>query len=125
MKEDDSLDNLLLLHGERFVVDEKLGLWVKFEAKVVTKTTNRPHGIKYSLSLHNRKNARVMGFDNSHAIEYGSKNMVSPKRTFDHWHIDENDKGHPYSFQGADMLLQDFWKEVDRVIAKLQEGVYE
>ena len=28
-----------------------------------------PHGIRYNLTLHNRHNKRVMGFDNAHAVK--------------------------------------------------------
>ncbi|HAT2150952.1 TPA: hypothetical protein I8050_001010 [Legionella pneumophila] len=116
---DHSLENLLELNGERIVIDDSLGLWVKFE---VIKTTNRPQGIKYSLTLHDKTKKRIMGFDNSHEIEYGAKKAVSPKRTFDHWHYDENDQGRPYNYINAGQLLEDFWKEVDKRIEALKEG---
>lgn len=90
---DHTLVNLLELNDERFVIDETLGLWVKFE---IIKTSNRKQGIKYSLTLHDKSKKRILGFDNSHEIEYGAKRGVSPERTFDHWHFDENDKGRPY-----------------------------
>ena len=73
---DHTLENLLDLDGERIVVDDSLGLWVKFEVK---KTVSRHQGIRYSLTLHNKNNKRIMGFDNSHEIEYGAKKVVSPK----------------------------------------------
>ena len=116
---DNTLDNLLELNGERIVIDEALGLWVKFE---VIKTTSREHGIKYSLTLHDKTQKRIMGFDNSHEIEYGAKRGVKPKRTFDHWHYDENDRGRPYHYINAGQLLEDFWKEVDKRIEALKES---
>jgi hypothetical protein len=42
-----------------------------------------------------------MGFDNSHAIEYGGKRGVAPKRTHDHWHRDSADEGKPYNYVNA------------------------
>ena len=79
-QEDNTLENLLELDGERFVVDDQLGYWVKFEVKRTTITLERPHGVKYSLTLHDRHNKRIMGFDNAHAIEYGRKRNVAPKK---------------------------------------------
>lgn len=113
------LDNLLELNNVRFVIDETLGLWVKFTAVRVNKTPERPHGIRYSLTLHDKKNKRLMGFDNSHAIEFGRKKMVAPKRFYDHWHRDSNDKGRPYLYENAGKLLEDFWSEVDKTIQNL------
>lgn len=76
-EEDQTIETLLLLDGTRYVIDEILGLWVKFEAKKVSPTTDRPHGIRYSLTLHDRTNERIIGFDNAHAIEYGGKQNVA------------------------------------------------
>jgi len=97
-----------------------MGLWVKFEIKRVIEDENRPHGIRYSLSLHDRDNKRIMGFDNAHAIEYGGKQQVAPKRKYDHWHRDKSDKGRPYYFVDAGKLIEDFWKEVDAITKQLE-----
>ena len=115
---DHTLENLLDLDGERIVVDDALGLWVKFEVK---KTVSRHQGIRYSLTLHNKNNKRIMGFDNSHEIEYGAKKVVSPQRTHDHWHFDENDAGRPYQYTNAVQLIEDFWKEVNNRVNALKE----
>lgn len=115
----DNLETLLLLNGERFVIDESLGLWVKFEVKLTNKSS-RIQGIRYSLSLHNKHNVRIMGFDNAHAIEYGGKIGVSSKRTYDHWHYDEKDQGRPYTYKNAVQLLRDFWVEVDKRCKQLK-----
>ena len=63
--EDASLETLLDLNGEVFPMDN--GYWTKFEAYRVEPTEQIPHGIRYSLTLHNRYNTRVLGFDNAHA----------------------------------------------------------
>ena len=118
MEIDHTLENLLMLNGERLIVDESLGLWVKFE---VIETQNREQGIRYSLSLHDKSNKRIMGFDNSHEIEHSGKKGVKPKRTFDHWHVDSLDKGRPYNYLNAGKLLEDFLCEVDKRIQKLKE----
>jgi hypothetical protein len=35
-------------------------------------TPERPHGLKYSLTLHAEDGARLLGFDNAHRITEGS-----------------------------------------------------
>ncbi|MBA2657785.1 MAG: hypothetical protein H0U70_12520 [Tatlockia sp.] len=123
MKElDHTLENLLLLNGDRIIIDETLGLWVKFNIKRVL---NRPQGIRYSLTLHDKHNKRIMGFDNSHEIKFGAKRGVAPIRTYDHWHFDENDQGKPYRYINAGKLLEDFWNEVDKRVIALKGRKYE
>lgn len=41
MKDDTTLENLLDLDGIKMVIDEKLGLWVKFEASVTSLSISR------------------------------------------------------------------------------------
>ena len=48
---DIGLDNLLALDGTIVALDEHY--FVKFEVRAVKQTAYRPHGIKYSLTLHN------------------------------------------------------------------------
>lgn len=114
---DHTLENLLMLDGDRVIIDESLGLWVKFDVKRVS---TRIQGIRYSLSLHDKHNTRILGFDNSHEIEYGGKRGVAPNRTYDHWHFDAKDEGRPYEYTNAGKLLEDFWMEVDKRILALQ-----
>ena len=52
------LENLLNLDGEVFPMDS--GYWVKFDVKRVGVSISIPHGIKYSLTLHNKRNNRVV-----------------------------------------------------------------
>ncbi len=48
---DIGLENLLELYAEVFPMDN--GYWTKFEARRVFVSRKIPHGIKYSLTLHN------------------------------------------------------------------------
>ena len=121
-KNDDTLECLLELDGTKFVIDEQLGLWVKFAVSQVPRSKDRQHGIKYSLSLHNQYNKRIIGFDNAHAIEYGKKRGVAGKRTFDHWHRDHTDQGRPYKYVNAAKLLEDFWNEVNLWLERLKKS---
>ena len=41
------------------------GYWLKFEIKRVQATTERPHGLRYSFTLHAPDGARLVGFDNA------------------------------------------------------------
>ena len=113
MEDDKTLKNLLDLDGIRMVIDEELGLWVKFDVSI-TSFSVRTNGIRYALSLHDQRGRRILGFDNAHEIEYGAKRMVAAKRTFDHWHYDEHDEGRPYQYINAGQLVGDFWEEVEK-----------
>ncbi|WP_342748518.1 toxin-antitoxin system TumE family protein [Geothermobacter hydrogeniphilus] len=54
------------------------GYWVKFEARRVTVNEHIPHGSSYSLTLHDRTNRRIIGFDNAHAIK--SRRKTGPEK---------------------------------------------
>ena len=41
-------------------------MWVKFDSWRVDPTAEIPHGIRYSLTLHDRFNHRILGYDNAH-----------------------------------------------------------
>jgi hypothetical protein len=112
VKRDLSLDNLLLLDGERFVVEG--GFWVKFEVKQVTATAERPHGLDYSLTLHDAAGERLLGFDNAHAISEGSGPGRRTRIEYDHQH--KGKRVRFYEYQDAVTLLTDFWTEVDLVL---------
>jgi hypothetical protein len=64
---DPSLDTLLLLDGETFAVEGNF--WVKFEVKRVSALPEKPHGLDYSLTLHDGNGERLLGFDNAHPSE--------------------------------------------------------
>ena len=52
-KVDETIETLLDLNGERYYLDN--GYWVKFEAHKAKPTKHIPYGIRYSLTLHDRK----------------------------------------------------------------------
>ena len=106
-----NLETLLDLDGEIFMMDA--GYWVKFEVKRVSPSTRIPHGIRYSLTLHDRNNVRVIGFDNAHAIKpTGRRRYSVQKVTWDHKHQIESVT--PYEFESASQLLNDIWAAVDK-----------
>lgn len=93
------------------------GYWAKFEAKRVSVSPLIPHGVRYSLTLHDRNNVRVLGFDNAHAIKPKGrkrKRFSGRKVTWDHKHLLE--KVEPYEFETAHRLIEDFWSAVDKEV---------
>jgi hypothetical protein len=65
---DDSVERFLDLEGTVFFYDEKCQYRIKIEAKRTDVTPERPHGLSYSLTLHNSRNERILGFDNAHPV---------------------------------------------------------
>ncbi len=45
-----------------------LRFWVKFTVHRIPATSDAPHGITYSLTLHDKAGARLLGFDNAHRV---------------------------------------------------------
>jgi len=104
----DDLENLLNLHGEVFPMEN--GYWVKFEAHQVEPSASIPHGIKYSLTLHDKRNKRVIGYDNAHSFK-PTKKFGAKKQSYDHIHKQVNIIA--YEFESAAQLLEDFWSTVE------------
>jgi hypothetical protein len=66
VKIDHSLDTLFLLDGETFVVEGAFR--VNFVVKEVPASPEKPHGLDYSLTLHDGDNQCLLEFDNAHPI---------------------------------------------------------
>lgn len=113
-KSDATLETLLDLNGEIFPLDN--GYWTKFEAYIVDISPQIPQGIRYSLTLHNKSNARILGFDNAHAFTPKKKKFGARKITWDHKH--KKDVVSSYEYESAGQLLEDFWHEVESIIEK-------
>jgi hypothetical protein len=113
-KRDASLDALLLLDGETFFADEAGKHWVKFVVKQVPVTLERPHGLTYSLTLHDESGARLLGFDNAHAIRAGSGPGTRTRIEHDHRHSGESVRY--YVYQDAATLLADFWEQAESIL---------
>lgn len=110
---DPGLDTLLDLNGEKFVM-EGGKLWTKFEVKRVNPSPERPHGLDYSLTMHDANGARILGFDNAHSIAEGSGPGARTRIEYDHKHAGERVRF--YDYADAATLLSDFWNEVDRIL---------
>ncbi len=110
------LSYLLDLNGE--ILGQENGYWIKIEARKLEQPTKEcPHGIKYSLTLHDRSGKRVLGFDNAHPIKTKKRGRFLGRRVvYDHIHRDVSDKGVPYVFESAEQLLSDFFNAVDEYL---------
>ncbi len=117
--EDQPLATLLHLDGEIFPMDS--GFWTKFEVRRISPEPHIPHGIRYSLTLHDRYNRRVLGFDNAHAVRTAKKGYGARKVTWDHKH--NCDKILPYEYESASQLLDDFWREVEKFLGQEGEAI--
>jgi hypothetical protein len=94
------------------------GYWLKFEIGRVSVTADRPHGLRYSLTLHGPDNRRLVGFDNAHAVPLKKRRGKARSAVADHWHRIEGDPGRPYVFKDAATLIDDFFNEVERVLTE-------
>ena len=114
------LEYLLGLNGN-IEVQNDAGYWVKMEVARVPVTAKRPHGIRYSLTLHAPDNTRLLGFDNAHGVKpVGSRFKHAVKRfPYDHRHRHALDQGVLYEFDTAYQLVSDFYSEVDRILKEI------
>ena len=121
MREDQVIETLLDLHDQ--IIDQGDGYWVKIEAWIVVVSADIPHGIRYSLTLHEPYGKRILGYDNAHAVKPPKKFKYAGVRLpYDHKHRHISDKGVPYAFKDAHQLLSDFFVEVDRVLKKVRKS---
>jgi hypothetical protein len=111
---DQSLDTLLDLDGVIFTVDDTGCCWVKFEVTQVEASPERPHGLRYSLTLHDETGARLLGFDNAHPIWEGSGPGARTRIEHDHRHAGQRVRFYVYT--DAAKLLEDFWRVVDQAV---------
>ena len=109
---DSGLETLLLLDREVYPMDK--GYWIKIEARRVDASDHIQHGIRYSLTLHDRNNTRIFGIDNAHGIKPRRKKFTGRKISWDHQH--KINRVYRYEFESARQLLTDFWDEVHRIL---------
>ena len=116
MDEDAELEILLALDGYSY--EAAAGYVVEFVVRRVKKTAARPHGIRYALVFRPKRGTPYVHFDNAHAVDQPGGRFVKGKVAYDHWHRSEGDPGRPYAFTTAMQLLDDFWREVKRLMAE-------
>lgn len=113
----ESLDPLLNLDG--FLAEVGGGHWVKIVARRVPSDADRPHGVSYTLTLHDSSGRRVFGIDNAHPVRLTRSPGGRSSVVRDHLH--RGDSVRPYPFVDANSLVDDFWREVEAILRK--EGV--
>jgi hypothetical protein len=109
-----TLENLLDLDGDIYVIDEAAGYWVKFVVRRVTPGPERPQGIEYSLTMHDSDNRRLGGFDNAHPVPGAKRHQRGVGGAYDHRHRLGTVK--PYPYENAAKLVANFWAAVDEVL---------
>lgn len=117
---DHSIENLLDLDGEVMEADYELQYYAHFDVKRVELSEGRPHGVKYSLTLHDKHNERLLGFDNAHAIKEETTGGFIRHRLvkkYDHKHkFKDIAVVMAYDYTTAEQLMIDFWAYVDEAI---------
>ena len=106
---DPTLDALLDLDGQVFVVDSNGSHWVRIVVTRVPVSPEKPHGLDYSLTLHGPDGGRLVGFDNAHPV--ARQKRGGPQ---DHRHRLRTIRA--YDYRDAATLLGDFWATVDAVL---------
>ena len=107
-----SLEMLLDLDGETYILEGSF--WVKFQVKRAPPTPEKPHGLDYSLTLHDGGGERLLGFDNAHPIRESGGPGARTRIEYDHKHRGERVRF--YNYVNAASLLEDFWNEVNRIL---------
>ncbi len=113
----DGLDYFLDLHLSKIGYDN--GYWVTIRAFKVEPDEGRPHGLQYSLTLHDDKDDRILGYDNAHGVDVATGPARKSKRPRAFDHIDRRGKRSiPYEFTTPFKLLEDFFTVVDEILRK-------
>jgi hypothetical protein len=101
----------------RFTVGFDNGFWATMRVTKVEPDELRPHGLQYSLTLHDENDDRILGYDNAHIVDVGSGPAKKSRRppTADHVHR-RGRQTVPYQFTSPLRLLQDFWRDVYRIL---------
>jgi Family of unknown function (DUF6516) len=109
---DEEVRRLLDFHRRLYwLVD---GWSIRFRIVEVEESATRPHGLKYSFTLHDVDGTRLLGFDNAHGL---ARTLV-----YDHRHrFRRAAELVPYEFKSADKLICDFFEAVEN--ACKQEGL--
>jgi hypothetical protein len=118
MNDDDpDVSFLLNLEGESFATGARGDYVVRFAVKRAPPSPERPHGLRYSVTLHDADGKRLVGFDNAHPAPARKGQPV--RVMMDHRHRMHAIR--PYVYRDPVTLLADFWAEVDSVLKERGE----
>jgi hypothetical protein len=102
---DEAIKRILDYDRRRYWLEN--GWSLRFRIRETAVTDERPHGLKYALTLHDTDGARLLGFDNAHGVRR--------VEAYDHGHrFRKAEELVPYAFLDADTLLCDFFDAVER-----------
>jgi hypothetical protein len=79
-----TLEFLLAFDGRTHWLDQ--GYRLKFEIRTGEATAERPHGLRYSATLHEPDGERLVGFDNAHGVPGVGSPFKKRPAAADHWH---------------------------------------
>ena len=117
--DDPTIEWFFELDGTIHFADERCKYRIKITAKRTDVTAERPHGLRYSLTLHDADNERILGFDNAHPVR-ARKGPGGKKHRF-HDHRHRYDKTHVYHFVDTATLITDFYKAVVSVFKQMEQ----
>jgi Family of unknown function (DUF6516) len=103
---DYELEFLLGFDGYSYKLET--GHIVRFRVKECKVTNNRPHGLRYSLTVHTPSGHRVYGIDNAHKIKHS--------KTFDHYHKLNSKKIVRYEYVSPLKLFADFCDVIIQIL---------
>ena len=66
--------------------------WATFRVRAVEASPQRPHGFEYSLSLHDEKDDRVLGYNNAHGVDVASGPARTARRPVAWDHVNRRGK---------------------------------
>lgn len=115
---DDGFEALRDYDGCEFVFDCGYVARFRFRRTEDRVTDAWPHPYRYSLTLHDARNKRVLGFDNAHAVAASGPVRKRRHRAADHWHAGPGDAGQAYRFESPQALLGDFMKAVEEFLVR-------
>jgi hypothetical protein len=118
MKRDTGLDTLLSMDSYMYVYPNKY--WWRIKAREVEVSKERPHGIRYTFTLHDPSGTRIFGMDNKHIPKNRRNGYHGQIIEYDHVHKDEADKGTAYAFINAETLMTDFLNRVKEVMDEIE-----
>lgn len=88
---------------------------MRFVVTRIPSSPEKPHGLDYSLTLHGPTGERLVGFDNAHSVRASAAPGGRVQGPQDHLHRLKTVR--PYEYRDAATLLEDFWREVEAVLA--------
>ncbi len=112
---------LLDMNGQFPLANDGI-IYTKFDSKEVKPSIHIPHGISYSLTLHDRElgitsgSTRIFGLDNAHGGKFAKNRYISRKIEWDHMH--KFNRVYDYTFVDCEQLLNHYWENVKLILAK-------